>query len=241
MKFNILYQDDNLLVIDKSPNVVVFSENQDTQKTLIDFLLEQFPNLKSAGKYPRHGIVHRLDKDTSGILLVAKNSKTLFFLQEQFKNREVIKKYTALVVGAVKENQGKIETLVGRSPKNRIKQKVYLPLEPGSKGKRKAVTRYKVLKRFSDKSGKKYTLLEVAPETGRKHQIRTHLSYLNHPIAGDKLYGFKNESFTKSLKRQFLHASFLEIKLLDGKKKKFKSELPQDLIRALEELNEHSQ
>ena len=242
MEFRITYEDDNLLVVDKSPNIVVFHEKATNQKTLIDLLLNQFPYLKKTGSSPRYGIVHRLDKDTSGILLVAKNEKSLFFLQNQFKNRKVVKKYIALAIGDVKKNQGLIETLIDRSPKDRRKQKVYLPLEPGSEGKRKAITRYKVLKRFFGKSGKKYTLLEVMPKTGRKHQIRAHLKFINHPIVGDKFYGFKDKSptidFGEELKRQFLHASFLEIKFLDGKKKEFKSELPEDLTMLLEKLNE---
>jgi 23S rRNA pseudouridine1911/1915/1917 synthase len=168
--------------------------------------------------------VHRLDKDTSGILLVAKNDKSLEFLQKQFKERKVIKKYLALVVGHLKNKEGTIKTLIGRSPKDRLKQKVFLPNQPEVEGKREAVTEYKTLQRFKD-----YDLIEVRPRTGRKHQIRTHLAYLGHPIAGDKKYGFKNQPCPKDLKRQFLHASYLKIKLPNNQTKEFKSELPNDL------------
>ena len=213
MELNILYEDEDLSVIDKPAGV----NCDDFEKR-----------------------VHRLDKDTSGILLVAKNDKALEFLQKQFKERKVKKKYLALVIGHLKTEEGVgdeakassspfaaarvIETLIGRSPGDRRKQKVYLPGEPNSQGKRQAVTEYKVLQRFEN-----YDLIEVEPRTGRKHQIRTHLAYLGHPIAGDKLYGFKGQICPEGLKRHFLHASYLKIKLPDGETKEFKSELPDDL------------
>ncbi|PIW90670.1 MAG: hypothetical protein COZ92_00110 [Candidatus Nealsonbacteria bacterium CG_4_8_14_3_um_filter_40_11] len=168
--------------------------------------------------------IHRLDKDTSGIFLVAKNEKALEFFQKQFQERKVEKKYLALVVGNLKNKEGEIKTLLGRSPKDPRKQKVYLPHEPQNEGKREAVTRYKVLQRFKD-----YDLIEVKPETGRKHQIRAHFTYLGHPVAGDKLYGFKNQPCPKGLKRQFLHASYIKIELPNGEIKEFQSELPNEL------------
>jgi len=197
MEFQIIYEDDDLLVIDKPAGMVV-------------------------DDIPRR--VHRLDKDTSGILLVAKNDKALEFFQKQFKERRIKKKYLCLVVGNLKNKEGEIKTLLGRSPKDRRKQKVFLPQEPGALGKREAITKYKVLERF-----KNYDLIEVEPKTGRKHQIRAHFSYLGHPIAGDKLYGFKNQLCPKGLKRQFLHASYLKIKMPDEKIKEFRLELPEDL------------
>jgi len=195
-----IYEDDDVLVVDKPAGVVI---------------TDIYPDLSK---------VHRLDKDTSGVLLIAKNEKALIFLQKQFKQRSVEKKYIALVVGNIKNNQGKIETLIGRALKDKKKQKAYLPLERRAQGKRKAITKYKVIKRLKD-----YTLLEVFPKTGRKHQIRCHLAYLGHPIAGDKVYGFKNQICPKGLKRQFLHANYIKIKLPNHKHKEFKSELPNDL------------
>jgi len=233
MELKILYEDNNLLAIDKPSGIVVFSEGKSNEKTIVNYLLEKNLDLKNVGKAPRYGIVHRLDKDTSGILLVAKNNKTLEFLQKQFKERKVIKKYVALVVGNIKTEQGKIETLVGRAPKERKKQKVYLPLAPDTKEKklRKAITEYRVLKRF-----KNYTLIEAIPKTGRKHQIRVHFSNLSHPIVGDKIYGFKNQPKPEDLNRLFLHSFYLKIKLPNGKEKEFKSELPKDLKEVLENL-----
>lgn len=204
MQLKIIYEDENVLVIDKPAGI-------------------------NADDIPRR--VHRLDKDTSGVLLVAKNDKALDFLQKQFKEKKVKKKYLALVVGHLKTNRGVIETLLGRSAADKRKQKVYLPGEPKSEGKRKAVTKYKVLERF-----KNFDLVEVEPKTGRKHQIRSHFAYLGHPIAGDKLYGFKRQICPKGLKRQFLHASYLKIKLLNGKTKEFNSELAEDLKSCLQNL-----
>jgi len=233
MELKVLYENDDLLVIDKPAGIIIFPERKVSEKTLIDFVLEKYPNLKNVFSPPRYGIVHRLDKDTSGILLVAKNNNSLEFLQRQFKNRKVQKKYLLLIVGNLKSNQGTIETLIGRSAQDRRKQRVYFPYEPVIKGKelRKAFTEYKVLQRFKD-----YALIEATLKTGRKHQIRTHLSYLGHPIARDKLYGFKGQSHPKELKRQFLHASYLKIRLLDGKEKEFSSNLPKDLKEVLENL-----
>jgi 23S rRNA pseudouridine1911/1915/1917 synthase len=172
--------------------------------------------------------VHRLDKDTSGVLLVAKNDKALEFLQKQFAERKTEKKYLALVVGNLKNKEGVIETLLGRSPSDRRKQKVFLPTEPAAQGKRKALTKYRVLRRF-----KNYDLIEVEPKTGRKHQIRAHFAYLGHPIAGDKLYGFKNQPWPEGLKRQFLHAKQIEITLPNGERRVFKSKLPEELREVL--------
>jgi len=211
-ELKIIYEDNNLLAIGKPAGIVTS---------------DLYPNLKK---------VHRLDKDTSGILLIAKNDKSLIFFQKQFKDREVKKKYIALVVGKVKNNQGIIETLIDRAPGNRKKQKVYLPTEPSAKGKRKAITEYRVIERFPASDGKNYTLLEISLKTGRKHQIRCHFSYLGHPAAGDKVYGFKNQPCPKELKRQFLHATYLKIKLPKGEIKEFHSKLPDSLERVLKEL-----
>lgn len=195
----IIYEDENLLVINKPAGI-------------------------NADDFEKR--IHRLDKDTSGILLIAKNEKALDFFQKQFQNGTVVKKYLALVSGSPSSVGGEIETLIGRSKKDGRKQQVYLLNEPDAqrKGLRKAVTKYKIIKKFED-----YTLLEVQPKTGRKHQIRCHLAYLGHPIAGDKIYGFKNQLVLKGLTRQFLHASYLKIKLPNGRIKEFKSELPEDL------------
>jgi len=234
MDIKILYEDSDVLVVDKLTGIVVFPEGQTLirgEKTLIDYLIEKYPELKRAGEAPRYGIVHRLDKDTSGVLLVAKTSEALIFLQNQFINRRVEKKYTALAVGSIKEEKDQIKTLIGRAKQDKRKQKAY-PLDyPDKTGKREAETLFEVIKRF-----KEYTLLSVQIKTGRRHQIRCHLSFLQHPIAGDKLYGFKGQPVPDGLQRQFLHASYLKIQLPDGEAKEFNSELPEDLQNILNNL-----
>lgn len=231
MQFKIIYEDANILAVDKPNGIVVFPEGKVKGKTLIELLLEQFPDLKNAGSAPRYGIVHRLDKDTSGIILVAKNTETLLFLQKQFKTGSIQKKYIALAVGDIKNNQGIIETLIGRSPSDGKKQKVYLNNESRTQDKRQAVTQYEVKERFEN-----YTLLEIFPKTGRKHQIRCHLAYIGHPLAGDKLYGFKNQPLPENLKRHFLHATYLKIKLQNSTEKEIISEIPDDLQKIINQL-----
>ena len=243
MNLKIIYQDSDVLVVDKPAGVVVFPEGVVQGESLIDILIQQYPEIKGAGEAPRYGIVHRLDKDTSGVLLVAKTTEALIFLQKQFKNREVGKVYTCLVEGSIKENSGEIKTLIGRSLSDPRKQKAYMPGEAGSEGKREAITEYKVVERFSAKGGsasggKDYTLLDVVIKTGRRHQIRCHFSFLQHPIAGDKLYAFKNSKVPAGLTRQFLHAHTLKIQLPSGKTETFVSELPEELKEVLSKLSE---
>ncbi len=200
----IIYEDNDLLVVDKPAGI----NCDDFEKR-----------------------IHRLDKDTSGVFLVAKNDKALDFFQKQFKERKIEKKYLALIAGNLKNQKGEIKTLLGRSPNDRRKQKAYLSCEPQTQGKREAETHYKVLQTFQN-----YDLIEVEPKTGRKHQIRAHFAHLGHPIAGDKLYGFKGQICPKDLKRQFLHAAYLKIVLPSGEEKEFRSELPEDLKNTLKNL-----
>jgi len=247
MDFKIIYEDSDVLVVDKPAGIVVFEEGTafakstaSQGKTLIDYLIEKYPELKNAGETPRYGIVHRLDKDTSGILLVAKSQEALIFLQKQFKNREVEKKYTALATGAVKEDKGIIHTLIGRAKGDPRKQAAHSLQYNGKTGLREAITDYKVLERFENPSTSlraSYTLLEVQIKTGRKHQIRCHLAYIRHPIAGDKVYGFKDSPVLQGQERQFLHASYLKITLPSGKIKEFTSELPEELKNIINNLN----
>ncbi len=217
MDIKVIYEDKDVLVVNKPAGIVVIPD-------LIDELIKEYPDLKSAGETPRYGIVHRLDKDTSGALLVAKSSEALIFLQKCFKNREVEKKYKCLVEGTLNNDFGEINTLIARSPKDPRKQKAYLESEPHPDSAREAITEYKVLQRY-----KNFTLLEVNIKTGRRHQIRCHLSYLHHPIAGDKLYSFKNSPIPEGLTRQFLHAKYLKIQLPSGETKEFQSNLPEEL------------
>ena len=139
MNFKILYEDNDILAIDKPSKISVFPEGNIKEKTLIDFLLEKYPELKKTGAWPRYGIVHRLDKDTSGILIVAKNKNDFIFLQDQFLKKEIKKEYTALIDGKLKNSKGTIDSFIGRNPQNKKKQKVFLLNEPVIKNPRKAL------------------------------------------------------------------------------------------------------
>lgn len=215
MELKIIYEDDTLLVVDKPAGIAI----------------EELPKLTELGEDLRNGIVHRLDKDTSGILLIARTKEAFEFFQKQFQERKVEKKYVCLVVGTPKQKQGVIETLLGRGGTDRRKQRTFPLSESEAPGKRLALTAYQTLQEF-----KEYTLLEITPKTGRKHQIRAHMAYLDHPIAGDKLYGFKSQPTPEGLTRQFLHASYLKIAMPNGEIKEFRLELPKELQKVIENL-----
>ena len=246
MELKIIHEDATLLVVEKPAGMAVWKEGPGEGKTIGEAIAEQFPNQKALGEERRYGILHRLDKDTSGILLVAKTPEAFSFFQKQFQDRNVQKKYLCLAEGNVKEEKGKIETLLGRALSDKRKQKVFMPGEPGSQGKREAVTEYRVQERYpgrsdSDESSdsKRYTLLEMYPKTGRKHQLRVQLASLGHPITGDRLYGFKNQKTLPGLQRHFLHASSIRIAYPNGTIQEFTSELPEDLRSILYNLKEH--
>jgi len=223
MNIPIIYEDDDLIVIDKPAGILVHPVSSfakataDESETLIEFLLK---------KYPQAKLVHRLDKDTSGIMVVAKNEKAYEFLKEQFQNREIKKKYLALVYGILKDRRGIIAKSISKSRKRGGSQTI-API-----GKmREAITRYEVIKEFPN-----YSLLEATPETGRTHQIRVHLASIGHPIAGDEKYKFKRQEKINGLNRQFLHAKYLKFKLPNGAIKEFTSDLPNELSKILENL-----
>lgn len=226
---NTIFKNENLLVIDKPAGISVYAEEKNA---LMNEVIKEFPDLKEVGEPPRYGLIHRLDKETSGILLIARNKKALNFFQKQFKERKVVKKYLALVKGEV-EYEKTIKSLIGRALKNRTTQKAYLPHSPEAKKRnlRKAVTEIKPIQKFKD-----YTLIEAFPRTGRKHQIRVHLKFINHPVVGDKTYNFKNQKNPFKLDRHFLHSHYLKISLLDQEEKEFHSELPQGLKEIIKKL-----
>ena len=222
----IIYQDDNLLVVNKPAGFPVYQ--QEGKDSLMQQLVQQKPSLSKVGDPPRYGLIHRLDKETSGLILVAKSNLALEFFQKQFQARTAKKKYLALVTGHFSVAQGTIESLIGRSKQDFRKQKVFLPLEPKVGQARKAITDYKVLKEYPHCS-----LVEISPRTGRKHQIRVHLAWKHHPIIGDKKYGFKEQFEVECLKRLFLHAFYLKVKLMNGEEKEFSLPLPEDLKKVL--------
>lgn len=225
----IVYEDDNLLVLNKPAGLITHPKNiSDTQDSVTDWLIEKHPELKSVGEpfvasgkeVPRAGVVHRLDKDTSGLLLVAKNDKAFFYLKNLFQERKIKKHYLALVSGELKEPKGTISLPLGRIGLKRTTKIVGKKLID----KKEAFTEYRTVKKF-----KGYTLLEVIPRTGRTHQIRVHLNSIGHPVAGDPVYGFKRSSNPKNLTRLFLHAYKLEFVTPDGNSLLVEAELPDDL------------
>jgi 23S rRNA pseudouridine1911/1915/1917 synthase len=218
---NIIYEDDDLLVIDKPAGLTVHPAPGHPGHTLVNALLSHFPHLADISDSLRPGIVHRLDKDTSGVMLVAKSSVAQTDLVEQFKARSVAKAYLVLVKGHLTPEDGAIEAPIGRDPGNRKRMAVVA-------SGREARTEYRVIRYIAD-----YTLLEVKPETGRTHQIRVHFSAIGYPVVGDKVYGVKSAY----LSRQFIHASRLGFKLPStGEYVEFKSELPPDLAQALKDI-----
>ena len=215
---NILYEDDDLLVVDKPAGLTVHPAPGHPDHTLVNAILAHFPHLADISDSLRPGIVHRLDKDTSGVMLVAKNQVAQANLINQFKARAIVKAYRVLVKGKLTPERGIIEAAIGRDPRNRKRMAV---VAEGSEAR----TQYQVIKYIGD-----YTLLEVILETGRTHQIRVHLSAIGYPVVGDPVYGVKSPH----LSRQFLHACRLGFKLPSTDEYvEFKSELPPDLAQAL--------
>ncbi|NIV12209.1 MAG: RluA family pseudouridine synthase [Aliifodinibius sp.] len=221
----IIYEDDDLIVIDKEAGMVVHPSAGHSSGTLVHAILAHVPNLAGIGGVRRPGIVHRLDKETSGVLVVAKNDFAHQFLQAQFKQRRVEKTYRALVDSHPPTPAGRIEAAINRDPSHRQR----MAIVPEEKG-RMAISEYKTLRSF-----KNHTLLEVNILTGRTHQIRLHLAFLNCPVVGDRIYGHKNPSIP--VKRHLLHAYRLVIDLPDGSKKmSFEAPLPADFQDVLERL-----
>ncbi len=229
----IIYEDDDVIVLDKPAGILAQSALSSQSPSVTDFLKNYYSKISEVGEEEsRFGIVHRLDKDTSGIMIAAKNNKSFEFLKSQFKKRCAQKTYLALVYGIVKPEEGIIDLKIGRSRSKPDTQTVIDGKKKENIKSREALTLYKTVKKF-----KNYSLLEVQPKTGRMHQIRVHLKAIGYPVAGDKKYFFKKYSqFEPKLERQFLHAAELEIRLPGGEVKKFKSGLPQDLQLFLDKI-----
>jgi 23S rRNA pseudouridine1911/1915/1917 synthase len=254
MKIKILYEDANFLVIDKPAGIAAHADGRSKEKTITDWVLKNYPKIKGVGEpvtfnekeIDRPGIVHRLDKDTSGVFIIVKTPKAFAYFKKQFMERTIKKVYHAIVSGSVKLDHGTINNPIGRSPSDFRKRLA----GRGARGEmREAVTEYKVLKRFRAKcaenfyprgthsvleegrSGKNFecispfTYLEIKPKTGRTHQIRVHMKYLNHPVVADTLYN-PNSPCPKGITRLALHAKSIEFKDLKGKIIKIESPIP---------------
>ena len=223
MDLAIVYEDADLLVVDKPAGLVVHPAYGHTAGTLVNGLLAHAGSLPDGGVAYRPGIVHRLDKDTSGLLVVAKTPLALADIQQQFKRSVVHKGYRALVAGRPREDEGLIDLPLGRDPKDRKRMAVVSAGRP-------ARTRWTVAEELPG-----YTMLELRLETGRTHQIRVHLKAIGHPIVGDQVYG--EQKHAQGLRRQFLHADRLELhQPSSGRPLAFASPLPADLTAVLERM-----
>ncbi len=239
----IIYENENFVAVDKPAGMLTHSTqinadigadkrgykisenlrtNQRESAVLTDWLLEKYPEMKNVGDEPeiRPGIVHRLDRETSGILLAAKNQNSFEYLKSLFKTRQIKKTYFALVFGAFKEKIGIIDKEIRRKL-GTVKRTVF-----SGKGTKQAITRYTVKKTLTSANGETLSLLEVAPETGRTHQIRVHLASVGHPIVGDQIYGSKNQPAW--VRRLMLHAYSLEFSTAEGRRLKLEVEPPQE-------------
>jgi len=227
----VIYEDQYFIVISKEPGMLTHPVPGFNKNTIVNALLYHYNTLSNLSGKERAGIVHRLDKNTSGLLIVAKDDNTHRLLSEKFKNREIKKTYSALVLGRFPEKRGEINLPIGRSRLDR--KKMCISIDSG----RGAITRFEVAEEFKD-----VTLLNVYPETGRTHQIRVHLSYIGHPVIGDEIYGNKdsNEIAGKlGMDRQFLHAKRLEFSHpVTEKKMTLEDGLSEDLVKCLKVLRE---
>jgi len=195
LPLDIVYEDDDLVVVNKRAGMVVHPAPGHSDDTLVNALLAYYPGLQDEVEGERPGIVHRLDRDTSGLIIVAKNLRTQAALIEQMKRHEITKRYLALVEGNVSLDHGSIDAPIGRDPRNRQKMAIT------ATGSRDARTHFRVLERFN-----RHTLLLIQLETGRTHQIRVHLQAIGHPVVGDPVYGSGHAHPNIPLQRQFLHA-----------------------------------
>ncbi len=242
-KIKILHETPDYLVISKPVGISVHPGAGERVETISDWLQEKYPEIK---KLPwktteRIGIVHRLDKDTSGILLLAKNPEALDFFQDQFKQRTVDKHYQTLVVGKPPQEKGSINALIRRDPKDRERQKVeFIDFGLDSAERKDSATKYKTIQSY-DYKNQMLTLLDIKLNTGRKHQIRVHMKYEGCPVLGDQKYFTKPSrrlSKELGLNRQFLHAVSLKFKSYpDGKDIEIKDKLPEDLNEVLNKVS----
>lgn len=228
LPLKILYEDESIAAIDKSAGMVVHPAAGHTHGTLVNAILARWPQTAQVGGDNRAGIVHRLDMDTSGVILIAKTEAARLALMSQFAARTVQKRYIALVVGLPNARSGEINVPLGRDP-NKRKQMAAIPT---NRGGRESVTHFRILTTYEG-----FTLLEALPKTGRTHQIRVHLAFIGHPIAGDRVYGPRKQKIR--LDRHFLHAESLRfVAPSTGQSLTVSTPLPPELQRVLDRLTE---
>ncbi|MDP3696708.1 MAG: RluA family pseudouridine synthase [Candidatus Taylorbacteria bacterium] len=243
----IVYEDNEILVVNKPAGLITHQKNiDDKQPSVVDWVIQNYPELKEVGEpfiasgaeVPRAGIVHRLDKETSGLLLIAKNETVFEYMKKQFQDHTIKKHYYALVFSRPKESSGIINAPLGRIGMKRTTQMTGKKLIDG----KESVTEYKTIRNFPAKGGSasggnKFTLLDVSPKTGRTHQIRVHLKSIGCPVVGDKVYAPKGWQQPKGLDRLFLHAYKLGLITPTGKALTLETDLPEDLAHVLEKLD----
>ena|SRR3989338_1759467 len=234
MPLKIIYEDENFIAVNKPAGIAVHPDRNHRKSTLIQEIIKKYPEIKNVGDDPviRPGIMHRLDKDTSGILIIAKNQKAFDFFKKEFQGRKIKKTYIALVRGKLGKKIGEkgiIDLAIARSAKTPILRTAIGKI----KGEKKeAVTKYKVMGHL-EISGKIFTLVEAYPLTGRTHQIRVHFKAVGHPVVCDKFYSGKEVFCPESLKRHFLHAYSLEFVDMKGTGLRIEADLPDDLENVL--------
>lgn len=240
---SLIYETKDFIAVNKPAGLLVHPIGFKTEPTLVDWILERYPEIKNVGDDPeiRPGIVHRLDRDTSGVILIARNQKFFDYLKNLFKTHQVKKTYLALVYGKIEPKLGVIKTPIGIK-KGTVKRTIW---QKKAKTFKEAITEYRVLKIFkyniSDAAVYKmlyFSLVELVPETGRTHQIRVHLASIGHPVVGDKLYGFKKFKPSFNLERQFLHAVSLEFSTAAGRRLRIEAELPEELKQFIDTLHQ---
>ena len=220
---DIIYQDSDIVIINKARGMVVHPAVGNQNGTLVNALLYHCHDLSGINGYIRPGIVHRLDKDTSGVMMVAKNDNAHIELAAQIQSKTAVREYLAIVYGTIKEDEGKVQTLIGRDTKDRQRMAVV------EKNGREAVTLFNVVERF-----RQHTLLRLRLLTGRTHQIRVHLAHLGHPVVGDPKYLPRRNDFL--IKGQALHSHRLELLDMAGVRRIFIAELPEDMQKILDKL-----
>lgn len=223
IRLTVVYADPAMIVVNKPPGLVVHPAPGHEEGTLVNALLARFPDLADPSGERRPGIVHRLDKDTSGLLVVGRTTAAMVALQQQFKERLAEKRYLLLVQGDLADEEAAIEAPIGRDARDRKRMSARA-------GGREARTQFIVLERYGE-----YTLVEADLQTGRTHQLRVHFQFIGHPVAGDRTYG--NGRGPSGLRRQFVHASMIRIRSpFDGEERTFYAPLPADLRSPLERL-----
>jgi 23S rRNA pseudouridine1911/1915/1917 synthase len=236
MDIPIIYEDEHVIAVNKPTGLVVHSDGRTKEPTLADWVHEKYPHMRDVGEplvlatgehIARPGIVHRLDRDTSGVLVIAKDQPTFLFLKKQFQDRDTEKIYRAFVYGNMKEEKGVIDLPIGKSKKD-FRQRLAGTHARGTL--RSAITEYKVLERSTDAA-----YLEVYPKTGRTHQIRVHLKAIQHPVIHDTLYA-PNRPGILGFERLALHALKISVALPSGARATFEAPLPPDFEQAAEKL-----